>query len=257
MSRHALPAGYVRVTAGRCAVVTRGDHEADARALLLEGTLYETAARDLAARPLTGRGLAYAIALPVTGTRVVVRHNRHGGLLAPITRDLFLPPTRAPYELATALRLARAGVRTPDLLMYGVAPAYVLFRRADVVTREIGGGRDLSTYMMPSEGEPARREAWRATRALVHALSAAGARHHDLNVKNVLLAPAAAGLEAWVLDVDRVTFNEPDAPGVRAGNVARLARSARKWRDEHGAVLDERELAPLAAPTVDDRPPGR
>src|SRR5439155_892053 len=81
-------------------------HVEDARALLARGSLYDAASRDRAARPLEGRGIAYAIALPVSGTRAVVRHNRHGGLLAPVTRDLFLPPTRAPYELSTAMRLA-------------------------------------------------------------------------------------------------------------------------------------------------------
>lgn len=249
MARDALPAGYVHVTAGRCVAVVRAGYEVDARAMLAQGTLYEAAMRDPAARPLAGRGVAYAIALPVTKTRAVVRHNRHGGLLAPLTRDLFLPPTRAPYELATALRLAHAGVATPDVLMYGTAPALGLWCRADVVTREVEGGCDLSHYMMPGESETTRREAWRATRALVDALNAARARHHDLNVKNILLAPTASAgrLEGWVLDVDRVTFNDSYPTRVRAGNAARLLRSARKWRDKHGAVLDERELAPLIA----------
>ena len=59
----------------------------------------------------------------MSGTRAVVRHNRHGGLFAPVTRDLFLPPTRAPHELRTALRLTALGVPTPPVLMYGVEPA--------------------------------------------------------------------------------------------------------------------------------------
>jgi hypothetical protein len=240
------PAGYVRVTVGRCTVVTLAAHEPDARALLAEGSLYEAAARDLAARPLAGRGVAYAIALPVSNTPVVVRHNRHGGLLAPVTRDLFLPPTRAPYELDVALRLARAGVRTPQVLMYGLVATAVLWRRADVVTREIVGGRDLASFMMPQEAQASRAQAWEATRALVRALDATGARHHDLNVKNVLLAPVPSGLEAHVLDVDRVAFGAPNAPAVRLGNLRRLLRSARKWRAERGAVFDERELDSLA-----------
>jgi hypothetical protein len=99
--------------------------------------------------------------------------------------------------------------------------------------------------MMPAVPEKERAAAWHATRALVRALNAAGARHHDLNVKNVLLASGPAGLEAWVLDVDRVVFGQRNAASVRVGNAARLLRSARKWRDERGAVLDERELAAL------------
>jgi hypothetical protein len=243
----APPSGFVRVAIGRCVVVARAEHEADARAMLADGTLFEAAARDLGARRLEGRGVAYVIALPVTGTHAVVRHNRHGGLLAPLTRDLFLAPTRAPRELQISLRLVELGVRTPTVLMYGVQRVGMLLRRADLVTREVAAGRDLASYLMPSVTAADRAEAWHATRALVRALNAAGARHHDLNVKNVLLAPAASGdgLEAWVLDVDRVAFGPRNAASVRVGNAARLLRSARKWRDERGAVLDEAELAAL------------
>jgi len=240
-----LPAGYERVVAGRCTAIVRAGHRADAEAMLAEGTLYEAAARDLAARTLSGRGVAYAIALPASGTRAIVRHNRHGGLLARLTRDLFLTPTRAPYELAVSLRLTELGVRTPEVLMYGVQRVGPAIRRSDVVTREIISGRDLSHYMLPSASAYEREEAWRAALELVVSLNEAGARHHDLNVKNILLAPSASGLAAWVLDVDRVDFGAPGSLTVRRGNAARLLRSARKWRELHGAVFDERHLAPL------------
>jgi len=243
MSGAPLPAGYESIRVGRCVAVVRAEHRADAEAMLSDGSLYESAARDLAARPLAGRGVAYAIALPSSRVRVVVRHNRHGGVFAPITRDLFLPPTRAPRELATALELRARGVRTPDLLMYGLQRAAMLFRRSDVVTREIEEGRDLAAFMQPDVEARERASAWAAARELLRALAAAGARHHDLNAKNILLAPAANGFEAWLLDVDRVTFASAGSRAVRAGNVARLRRSARKWRDERGAVFDEGELA--------------
>lgn len=246
MSERPPPPGYVHLAAGRCAVVVMSEHAEDALALLADRSVYATAARDPAARPLAGRGVAYAISLPRTGVRAVVRHNRHGGLFAPLTRDVFLAPTRAPYELDVSLRLTERGVRTPRVLMYAVERVVALFRRADVVTREVVHGRDLASYMMPGERRGARAEAWSATVALLRALGAAGARHHDLNVKNVLLAPAPGGpLEAWVLDVDRVAFGTPDSAEVRRGNAARLARSARKWRDERGAELDERDLEAL------------
>jgi len=241
------PAGYVRVTAGRCVAVAREAHADDARRMLAEGSLYEAAARDLAARPLQGRGVAYAVALPVTGTRAVVRHNRHGGLLAPLTRDLFLAPTRAPHELTVALRLDALGVPTPDVLMYGVAAAALLFYRADVVTREIVAGRDLAAFMSREANDADRAAAWDATRSLVRAMNDAGVRHHDLNVKNVLLAPGENGLAAYLLDVDRVTFGAPGSPQIARANVARLLRSARKWRDERGVRFEERELAALGA----------
>ena len=133
------------------------------------------------------------------------------------------------------------------VLMYGIESVYGVLRRADVVTLEVTGGRDLASYLMPGEVPALRSEAWRATRALVRALNAAGARHHDLNVKNVLLTDGEGGLVAWILDVDRVKFGQAHAASVRVGNATRLLRSARKWRDERGAVFDEQELASLGA----------
>ncbi|HEY2025858.1 MAG TPA: lipopolysaccharide kinase InaA family protein [Gemmatimonadaceae bacterium] len=217
---------------------------ADAYALLAEGMPHQAAARDLAARPLSGRGTAYAIALPVSRVPAVVRHNRHGGLLASVRSDLFLPPTRAPHELRVAQRLADAGVRTPSVLMYAIERVGPFLRRADVITREVTDSRDLAAYMSDEHDARTRAEAWAATRELLRSLRDAGARHHDLNVKNVLLARDALGgpLHAWVLDVDRVELGRPADPSVHAANVARLLRSARKWRDERGAEFEEREL---------------
>lgn len=250
MPEGGAPAGFVRVTAGLCDAVTRAEHVEDARLMLAEGSLYEAAARDLSARRLQGRGVAYAIALPATGTRVVVRHNRHGGKLARLTRDLFLPPTRAPHELAVALRLRELGVPTPDVLMYGTSPAPFPFRRADVVTRQIEEGRDLATFMTLETPIDERDAAWSATRTLVRAMNESGVRHHDLNVKNVLIAPSEGGLTAYLLDVDRVTFGQPRSETVARGNMERLLRSARKWRDRRGAQFDERELAQSFEPQI-------
>jgi hypothetical protein len=242
------PAGYARVAVGRCEAVARTEHVEDARLMLADGSLYEAAARDLSAIRLQGRGVAYAIALPATGTRAVVRHNRHGGKLARLTRDLFLPPTRAPHELAVALRLRELGVPTPHVLMYGTSPAPFPFRRADVVTREIEGGHDLAAFMAWKTPTDERAAAWAATRALVRTMNEAGARHHDLNVKNVLIAPTDGGFMAYLLDVDRVTFGTPRSEAIARGNAERLLRSARKWRSRHGALFDESELGDLLEP---------
>jgi tRNA A-37 threonylcarbamoyl transferase component Bud32 len=240
-----LPTGFVRVTAGRRVVVALEAHADDARSMLARGSLYEAASSDLAARPLEGRGIAYAILLPVSGTRAVVRHNRHGGAVAAVTRDLFLPPTRAPYELQSAMRLAALGIPTPAVLMYGLEAVGVVFRRADVVTREVEDANDLAAYLAAGTPAGEREAAWAATRRLVMRMRDAGVRHHDLNVKNVLLARAGGDLAAYLLDVDRVTFGRASDARLLEQNVRRLLRSARKWRDERGATFDERELAEL------------
>ena len=185
--------------------------------------------------------------LPDGETRVVVRHSRHGGLLAPVTGDRFLPPTRAPHELRTALRLAEAHVPTPEVIAYATYPAGAVFRRSDVATREVVGGTDLGDVLARvGEGE-ARSTALGATAEFLRALERAGARHPDLNVTNVLIV-VTDGLppRALVLDVDRVVFGERGDARIGAANVRRLLRSARKLRASGRIVVSDDELSRLA-----------
>jgi 3-deoxy-D-manno-octulosonic acid kinase len=177
-------------------------------AVLASGlTLHAWAAHRPDARPLRGRGTAYAV--PLGDERVVVRHSRHGGMLAPITRDLFLAPTRAPHELDVSLRLRAAGVPTPEILAYATYAVLPGIERADVVTREITGDE---------------LDAPAAADDLLSAMQRAGAVHPDLNMRNVLVAAGTA----YVLDVDRVYFLSPGDRRSDERNRARLLRSARK-----------------------------
>ncbi len=250
-----LPPGFVRFFVGTTEVVCAEYVAAATRTALGSGTLYRYAEMHPTVRALAGRGVAYAATLPGDVERVVVRHNRHGGLLASLTRDLFRPPSRAPYELATSERLRRAGVATPTMLGYALYPALPGFCRVDVMSREVSDSFDLSSVLLDAD-RARRNEAWLATRRLVASLNEIGARHHDLNVKNVLLRHAPrGGFEALVLDVDRVEF-VPLGSGVAEANVARLVRSARKWQTKWGAQITDAELAELAQFLGgDQRPP--
>jgi hypothetical protein len=246
------PRGYVQFDVGVAHVVCM-EHVADAiEAALASGTLYDYAAHHPEARPLVGRAISYAVPLPHDVERAVVRHNRHGGLLAPLTGDVFRTPTRAPLELAISERLRELRVPSPRMLGYVTYPAAPGFARADVVTREVRGAQDLSAALMTDDAV-LRERALRATTTLLHALSDAGVRHHDLNVKNVLLQNRDGELPlALLLDVDRVVFGG-DKTSVRAANLARLLRSARKWQSLHGARVTDSELAELSA-AAQERP---
>lgn len=236
------PAGYERVRVGAAeAVVVPALRDLVAEALA-GATLYDFAKAIPGAVRLSGRQPAYAVPVP-GGGRMVVRHNRHGGAMGGVTRDLFLLPTRAPLELSIAGRLAAAGVPTPDFLGYVVYRAAALLGRSDVMTREVAPGRDLALVL--TEGTSAeRRAALEATATLVAQLSRHGARHHDLNAKNVFVAGPSDGPTAYVLDVDRIVFGgPPEATLVR--NAARLARSLRKWRQRFGAPVTDDEIGRL------------
>ena len=240
------PAGYVQFTAGTARVVCT-EHLADSlRSALAGSTLYDYASRQPAARALAGRGTAYAVALPGDAERVVIRHIRHGGLLAPLTGDLFRSPTRAPLELRVSERLRALDVPTPRVVAYVRYGAFAGFERADVATREVPESEDLSAALMAKDSS-VRVGALIAAATLVATLAQAGVRHHDLNVKNILMhKPRIGDMSALVLDVDRVEFSNPGRDVLEA-NLARLLRSARKWQSVHGARVTETELLELAS----------
>jgi hypothetical protein len=257
------PPGYEHISVAGVRAVAAREAAAAVREALARGTLYDYAAgqyaaRESGARLLMGRAPAFAVALPPAGgqrLRVVVRRSHHGGLLAPLTGDRFLTPTRAPRELRASLRLRELGVRTPDVVAYALYGAGPLLRRADVATREIAEGRDLAAVLtdnadvaVDSIGRAARGAVIGAVAELLRSLTTAGARHPDLNAKNVLLAPSGgASPIAYVLDVDRVVFAAAGSRGVTEANLRRLGRSLRKLRARSGLPITDDDLALLAS----------
>jgi hypothetical protein len=238
-----VPDGHVELEVGRATAVSRAEVADSVRDALLVGTLHAYAARHPEARALQGRGVAYAAPLPRGAGRVVVRHNHHGGILAGLTGDRFIVPTRAPHELETSLSLAARGVPTPQVLAYALYPAGPFLRRADIASREVPSARDAEAALGAATSASQVDEILEATARLVAALTKAGARHHDFNLKNVLLARDETGdLTAYVLDVDRVEFLRPQDPRVTELNLRRLTRSVRKWMRRGLAGLSEERI---------------
>jgi len=178
-----------------------------------------------------------------------------GGALATLKTDLFLPPTRALRELIASLHLRTAGVSTPEVVAVVVYRARFVFRRSDVVTRELRDAADLASLLSESNRGSKRDAALEDAAALVAALSRAGAHHPDLNLKNILVTGMNSSDQnasrAHILDIDRIRFHIPGDPMVLQANIARLERSIRKWRDERGLAIDDIEIQALRARTID------
>ena len=223
---------YDRYKVGDARVLATKSCSAAIRKVLETQTLYEYAQAQPDARPLAGRAPVFAVSLPEGCGRVVVRHNMRGGWMAKISRDVYFLPTRGLTELLASLRLRAMGVSTPEVLAYVSYPTWVVFRRFDIATREITNGHDLSVVLAKVTDPPHRAMVFDAIAKLLRALTQAGAHHQDLNLKNILLtAGEGEGLDAHVLDVDRVQFDSPGSPLVEQANLDRLLRSLRKWRD--------------------------
>jgi Lipopolysaccharide kinase (Kdo/WaaP) family len=236
--------GYVSLDVPGCHAVAREWAAQAVGRVLNSGSLYTWASRQPVRHEMQGRGIVYAVDLPTTPvTPVVVRRNSHGGLLQAVTGEYFLLPTRAPQELATALRLVAAGIPTPEVIAYAVYPCAGIVARSDVMTRRLPMGNDAPAAW--KKGTPADREAILvAIAGLLKAMAGASAWHSDLNLKNVYITTSDTVPIAYLLDVDRVTF--PVNSDVAGRNFTRLARSIRKWRTRWGLDFDEAALAQLA-----------
>jgi hypothetical protein len=236
--------GYVPFETPACRGVARDWAVPEVVRALDAGTLHEWAAVQPVKVEMHGRGVIYSVDLPtIPAIPVVVRRNRHGGLLGGVTGEYFLTPTRAPLELATFMRLSDAGIPTPEVITYAIYPAAGIFARSDVMTRRLPDGDDLPAAWRKA-GAEARSSMLVAVARLLKALERAGAWHADLNLKNIYIAGSGTDLTAYLLDVDRVTF--PGGSDVAGRNFNRLARSARKWRDRWGLDFDEDSLSQLA-----------
>ena len=225
---------YERFQVGGARVVAAPACAPSIRGVLEKERLYEFASRQPDTIPLVGRAPVFAVNLPGGCGRVVVRHNMRGGWMAKFNNDLFVLPTRGYRELLASLRLRASGVSTPEVLAYVSYPKNLLLRRSDVATREIPNSHDLSVALAKITDHDHRVMVLDAIVKLLRSLTHAGAHHQDLNLKNVLLTVGEGpGLDAHVLDVDRVRFSSPGSPLVAKANLDRLIRSLRKWRDLH------------------------
>ena len=241
----AIPKDYKRFQEGTAHVIAHESCVEWAKAVLPEQSLYAWASQQPDAQDLGGRVPAYSVLLPGQERRVVVRHSHHGGLLGRLQGDLFLPPTRAPYELLISHLLAGLGVRTPLVVAIAVYPVKRLFRRSDVVSLELPG-RDLGKALRDQPDADVRRGWLDSIAALIRALTSIGAWHPDLNVGNVLLVETGpSAWDAYVLDIDRLQFAPPSDPTVRDANLDRLERSVRKLRARFGVGFDDDEMRHL------------
>lgn len=219
-----------------------------ADALHTHQTLYAWANAQHSREALEGRGIAWGTVIPAgthgaAETAVVVRHSRHGGTFAPLTKDLFLHPTRAVHELDTAMRLAANGVPTPEVIGVAVYPHYGIFARSDVMTRRLPTGYDFPTAWRLHASAAARAAIIEAVAILLHKLLEAGAHHPDLNAKNIYVAGSDMSFTAYALDVDRVRFTVHARAAAR--NLARFTHSVRKWNVKRGLGVTDAEMARL------------
>lgn len=166
---------------------------------------------------------------------VILRPYQRGGLVSRFNQTRYLGLRPRPFrELRASEALRAAGVPTPDVLAAAVLWDAPGCYRGAVATREVPGAINLWHYLQMAASAD-RGPACVAAAAVTRQMHEAGAIHPDLNLQNYLVRRTAAGLDAAVIDLDRVRFGRVTAQTRRAA-FARICRSIRKL-DPESAVL--------------------
>jgi 3-deoxy-D-manno-octulosonic acid kinase len=156
----------------------------------------------------------------------ILRHYRRGGLVARISRDLYVwtgaNATRSFREWRLLAELHRQGlpVPTPVGAFYERHGATY---RADIITERLQNARTLASVI---EGQPVDATTWQRIGRTILRFHAAGVHHADLNAHNIMLV----GGEVYLLDFDRGRIRARGA--WEADVVARLKRSLDKIKSQ-------------------------
>ena len=169
-----------------------------------------------------GRGKIYWVA--DTQGSYLLRHYYRGGLMAKISRDLFLTQpierTRAMREYRLLAQLRARGLPVPRACAARVS-RFGLWYRADILVERIPAARDVADLLHGARA--LARAEWQALGRAVRQLHDHQVCHADLNCHNLMLDSEG---RAWIVDFDKCEF--------RAGatwkkkNLDRLLRSLRK-----------------------------
>lgn len=208
------------------------------------GSLYEWASETPQPRALRGRAPVYVATLPASDWIVAVRHAWHGGLLAPLTRDLWVAPSRAPGELAKSVSLQKANIPSAPVVGYALTPAAPGVVRVDVVSRFLDNTYDLGAVLSGLAPKLEVGASLEAARRLLVLLATHQLVHPDLNVKNVLVRQQGGSTTALVIDVDIMQWRRDwTVERVMRANTARVIRSVEKWRRQFAIPLDADQVS--------------
>ncbi len=173
----------------------------------------------------------------------LLRHYYRGGLMARLSRDLFLlqpvPESRAMQEFALLSALRVRGLPVPQPCAARRTRHALFWYRADILVERIPHSTDVARLLHTERAlGPAE---WHRLGRAIRRLHDEQVHHSDLNCHNLMLD--ASG-QAWIVDFDKCGFRSGD--DWKAANLERLLRSLRKeLRLDAGFRWQETDWAPL------------
>jgi tRNA A-37 threonylcarbamoyl transferase component Bud32 len=181
-------------------------------------------------QPLPGaKGRGGIGCLELAGRQLVVRPYRRGGALGRLFRDRYAGPGRARDELLllAALRAAGVPVVTP---VAAVAQRRGAFWRLRLCTELEPGAMPVAEFLR--QWPTLRRICAAAVGNVVRLAFAAGLRHPDLHLDNVLCSARGDRVRVVLVDLDRAECRPPVTDAARDEMLVRMARHLVRHRRE-------------------------
>lgn len=171
--------------------------------------------------------------LTVSGHELVVRPYRRGGALRSLLHDRYLQPVRARRELEVLHRLQMEGVPV-------VAPIAALakkggaFWRLRLCTEWLSDAHTVPAFLAAYPER--RRQAVEGVGLVLRLAFAAGLRHPDLHLDNVLCRPSGDKVRAVLVDLDRARIEGPMTDRARDDMLVRMQRHLVRHRSRLPSV---------------------
>jgi hypothetical protein len=173
-------------------------------------------------QPLEGaRGRGGVGTMTIAGREIVVRPLRRGGALARLLVDRYASSQRVLREIETLVGLRNEGV--PAVVpVAAVARRHGVYWRMRLCTERVADAVPLPTFL--AEQPALRRFVAEAVGTLLRLAFAAGLRHPDLHLDNIICARRGDLVRALLVDLDRARLQRPLAERDIDGMLVRLAR---------------------------------
>ena len=196
---------------------------------------------ELAAGFLEGKGCTLSgkagrgevLRLTFSGGKAILRRCRRGGLIRHVLCDTYLFSNRPLREFVVHNYLYENGFAVPEPMGVCWERRGFGFRGA-IATREVDQAENLLEYLEHAPDEP--DFTLERTGRLIREMHDLGVFHADLQVRNILVAPA----HPYIIDFDRARRRRRLSKMARARNLLRLRRSFSK------NFLPLRLFAPIA-----------
>jgi hypothetical protein len=239
----AIPPAYRTVEDGRRRVIVREDSLEVAR----ESGFVRGERRGTERGVEGGRTIHPLVDVPPHGTWLWKRCRR-GGAAAHLLRDRYLRIGRFLEELRVLEQARRAGIPVTDLAALAITRVAPGVHRVEQLIRHEAETRTLAALLAdPTLDASARSVALAAVAEAIARLHAAGLRHGDLNLRNILVRESSLGRAGAPPPVILIDLDPPPPTRREAhsaeGNLLRLLRSWARLHARDGLPLSIGERA--------------